>query len=276
MRMKILLVLALGFGCLRATLAYGEAGLESFEKVFGGQLPLMEDPSALLDEEPAPPPQGLAAEPFKTETKPPADLGKSIAPPPNLPIATTIHPETAIAPKDQKPLIPVKRSEVATSVALPQPEAPKLASPVALPANTGPAEVRAPANAEKTADKMVETKVSLTQPAPAQGPELAIVLSEGKFHPSRIRLKQGEQTKLLFTTIGKKPAALIIERLRVQKWLSRPEEAALRAPASTNSPWEVNREVSSNRMTEVLLDPVRGSYSFHDAISGATGEIVVE
>ena len=80
-----------------------------------------------------------------------------------------------------------------------------------------------------------------------RGPEVAIVLTDGKFRPARVRLRAGETTRLLFTTLGHKPAALIIERLRVQKWLARPEEAARRSPASVSAPWEVNRELSLQR-----------------------------
>ena len=39
--------------------------------------------------------------------------------------------------------------------------------------------------------------------------------------------------------------------------------------------WEMEREINASRVTEVLLDPKVGTYSFHDAISGAHGEIIV-
>jgi hypothetical protein len=187
-----------------------------------------------------------------------------------VPVPAPATPEVAAAPAPATPAAPKAAPPG------PAPSAPNLAGPVALPAIAGPPppEVsRAPTNSS-SAENVTETKVNITDPTIARGPEMSIILSDGKFRPSRIRLKAGETTRLLFTTLGHKPAALIIERLRVQKWLTRPEEAVRRTPSS--APWEVNRELSSNRLTEVALDPVRGNYTFHDAISGAAGEIVVE
>lgn len=253
--------------------ARAEAGPAGGEKKI---LPLLEDPSALLDEDPVIPPNSAPPEPFRPDTTPPKDLGKSIKIPASLPAASPVPPATAA--KEAKPLVPVKRTESATGVTLPDAKTPISASPVSLPAATvGDAAkavdpTKAPADKK---DKVVETKIMMQEPAPVQGPELAVVLADGRFRPARLRLKQGEATRILFTTLGRKPAALIIERLRVQRWLSRPEEAALRSPASSG-PWELNREVNSNRLTEIVLDPVKGTYSFHDAISGATGEIIVE
>ena len=94
--------------------------------------------------------------------------------------------------------------------------------------------------------------------------DIAVLLANNQFFPSRIRLKEGMQTRLIFATLNKKSAALIIEKLQVQRWIAREEKQ------------EITREISSSKVTEVLLNPVRGSYSFYDAISGASGEIVVE
>ncbi len=95
--------------------------------------------------------------------------------------------------------------------------------------------------------------------------DVAVLLSNNQFFPSRIRLKEGSQTRLIFATLNKKPAALIIEKLQVQRWIAKGEDKQ-----------EITREISSSKVTEIVLSPVRGSYSFYDAMSGASGEIVVE
>jgi len=104
-------------------------------------------------------------------------------------------------------------------------------------------------------------------------PEVAVILSAKRFFPARIRLKEGQSTRLLFTSLNPRPAALVIEQLQVQRWIAseKGQSAGLgRVPA------EILREIGNNRMTEILLQPQRGTYTFHDALSGAVGEIVVE
>jgi hypothetical protein len=111
------------------------------------------------------------------------------------------------------------------------------------------------------------------------GPDVAVILARNQFYPSTIRLRSGSATRLLFTTVNRKPGALILERLEIQRWIpgdsgntagNRPMTEAERARS------EVDREVTSEKITEVLIDPKPGSYGFYDALSGATGEIVVE
>lgn len=109
-------------------------------------------------------------------------------------------------------------------------------------------------------------------PVPASTPseplpgvsDIAILLSNNQFYPSRVRMKEGIKTRLIFATINKKPAALIIEKLQVQRWIAKEEKL------------EITREISSSKVTEVLLSPAKGEYTFYDALSGASGEIVVE
>ncbi len=103
-------------------------------------------------------------------------------------------------------------------------------------------------------------------------PEIAIILSAQRFFPARVRIKEGQATRLLFTSLNSRPAALVIEQLQVQRWIAndQPTNGPNRVPA------EILREIGNNRMTEVLLQPQRGTYTFHDALSGAVGEIVVE
>ena len=105
--------------------------------------------------------------------------------------------------------------------------------------------------------------------------EVAIILHNGTFYPSKIRLKDATRTKLYFATINDKPAALIIERLQIQRWIAKEDQ-----PKPTNeidrAKFELTRELSRNRITEIQLETVRGNYTFHDALSGARGQIVVE
>lgn len=104
-------------------------------------------------------------------------------------------------------------------------------------------------------------------------PEVAIILSAQRFFPARIRLKEGQSTRLLFTSLNARPAALVIEQLQVQRWIA--SEKGSNAGLG-RMPAEILREIGNNRMTEVTLQPQRGNYTFHDALSGAVGEIVVE
>jgi Cupredoxin-like domain len=106
-------------------------------------------------------------------------------------------------------------------------------------------------------------------------PELSVILVGNQFYPSRLRLKDGMQTKIYFTTTNEKAAAIVIERTAIQRWVAKEGE---RRPASEleRSKLEITREVTSNKVTEVLMDPVKGSYSFHDALSGAKGQMIVE
>ena len=109
----------------------------------------------------------------------------------------------------------------------------------------------------------------------ASVPDIAVILSNNQFYPSRIRLREGIQTRLIFTTVNRKPAALVIEKLQVQRWVANEGHV----PGKTEeerSRFEANRELNSTRVTEVNFDPKKGIYSFHDALSGASGEITVE
>lgn len=138
---------------------------------------------------------------------------------------------------------------------------------------TGGETVQAPPPAQVTPLLPVPKTTAL---APMNGvPDVAIILSNNQFFPSKIRLKEGTQTRLIFTTTNKKPAALIMEKLQIQRWIAKEKEPV---PASEleRAKWEVNRELSASKVTEVVLDPKPGTYTFHDAISGASGEIEVE
>ncbi|MBY0370473.1 hypothetical protein K2X33_07290, partial [bacterium] len=99
---------------------------------------------------------------------------------------------------------------------------------------------------------------------------IAVVLYQDRFYPSRVVLRAGAPATLVFATVNRKPTALVIEPISVQRWIAsggRTEGA---------SALEINREVNIERVTVVSFEPVRGHYRFHDALGGARGEIVVE
>lgn len=132
-----------------------------------------------------------------------------------------------------------------------------------------------PASGPATPSTAGVVKEQLDKGAPASEAtpegEVAVILSGHRFYPARVRLKEGQAIKLIFTTLNKKPAALVMEQLQVQRWIAKED-------GSTNmeSEIEITRELSPLRITEISLRPKKGAYSFHDALSGAVGEIVVE
>jgi hypothetical protein len=108
------------------------------------------------------------------------------------------------------------------------------------------------------------------------GPEVAIILSRSRFYPSAIRIRAGQAIKLVFTSVNKRPAALIMERLNVQRWMARGDQPPAHANELDRARWEVNRELTATRLVEIVLKPSGGIYSFHDALTGAHGEILAE
>jgi hypothetical protein len=106
-------------------------------------------------------------------------------------------------------------------------------------------------------------------------PDISIILANNQFYPSRIRLKEGIQTRLIFTTTNKRPAALVVERLQIQRWIAKEDEQKSSSEMERIR-WEVSRELNASRVTEIIVDPKEGIYSFHDAMTGASGEITVE
>ena len=94
-----------------------------------------------------------------------------------------------------------------------------------------------------------------------------------------IHLKTGVKTKLVFATVNEKPAALVVEDLKIQRWLSKNAEAGEEAVDKTErmaSSTDVTRELVSDRIVELTIKPSEGSYSFYDALTGAQGKILVE
>jgi hypothetical protein len=107
-------------------------------------------------------------------------------------------------------------------------------------------------------------------------PEVAVIISNKQFFPARLRMREGVQTKLYFTSTDERPAAVVIEKLQVQRWVAKENEGPKTTSELDKAKWEVTKEVNKHTITEILISPVRGNYSYHDVISGAKGQIIVE
>ena len=104
--------------------------------------------------------------------------------------------------------------------------------------------------------------------------EAAVILSRNRFYPSKIQMPAGTKVRIWFTTVESKPAALIVEGLKMQRWIA--SENASLTPSTAPDYFELQRELSRERVTEITLEPSAGTYPFFDALSGARGEIVVQ
>lgn len=175
-------------------------------------------------------------------------------------------------PQTRIPLLSAANSQtIVTPPPPPQAQTPLNFSPVLAGAGLG-----AIAPPQPAATTQILPVPSSTAMAPLAGvPDIAVILSNNQFFPSKIRLKEGMQTRLIFTTLNKKPAALVIERLQIQRWIAKEGEPQPKSELE-RSRLEINRELVSTKVTEIVLDPKAGTYSFHDAITGASGEINVE
>jgi hypothetical protein len=136
--------------------------------------------------------------------------------------------------------------------------------------------VPAPAPTTPATPTVSEAEAKATpraEPPALAGTEVAIILEQNRFFPARIRLRENQLTTLMFTNVNKRPAALVFERMNVEKWV-----AATSGPGETRpqNALEIDRELSTERITEIPIELASGSYSFHDALSGARGEIIVE
>lgn len=139
--------------------------------------------------------------------------------------------------------------------------------------------VAVPKDADKTAKAAAKAASTPSVPvvvvpraAPA-GPDVAVILSGNQFFPAKIRLRESERSRLLFTNLNRKPGALIIEKMNVQRWIANEDKGE---QARRSARMEIEREIGRTKVTEVALKPPRGVYTFHDAVSGASGEITVE
>lgn len=240
--------------CAFALAANAEQGPQLFDE-------LVSDPSIVLD------PDATMNELPPLGNNLPEPKGMKSAKPKVLPYADSSRtPASEAAPIPSIETAPV--SGVPEVIPLQIPPQPQLAG-TGLPVPAAPAPV---------ASQALNTPMPPTSTAmpPLPGvPDVAIILSGKQFFPSRIRLKDGIATRLIFSTVNKKPAALVIERLQIQRWIAKEGDT----PSENNtklSKFEVTREISATRTVDITLDPKAGVYTFYDAISGATGEIAVE
>lgn len=242
---------------LQSVPAFGaEDILEAKKENAPALLPGIADPSMLLDgaepEEVPPvapkieaPAKAVKVEPKKIPVTPVAKAPAVVAP---VLVAPVVSAPVVPAPAVSSPQVDLAESGI-----------PGKPLPIA-------AEAATPVIKEKL-DKLGNSPL----PEVPQDAEVAVILMNARFYPSRLRLKEGQPTKLIFTSLNPKPAALIVEQLQVQRWIAGEGGIAI-----TEAQPEITRELTPNRITEVLLEPKRGTYSFHDALSGAVGEIVVE
>jgi len=185
----------------------------------------------------------------------------------------TISPQEQITPTviSSSPAAPVLLRQEPNVVNVPPPPMAAQAGPslqnIALPPTSGATPASPTAISTITVFQRRPSGGSPLSEFPS-GPEVAIILAQSRFYPSRIRLKAGEKTRLVFATVNRKPAALVMEQFQVQRWVA--------ASPVPHQPWEITRELSIDRLTEIIVEPTQGSYSFHDALSGAVGEIIVE
>lgn len=105
--------------------------------------------------------------------------------------------------------------------------------------------------------------------------DFSIILANNEFFPAKVVLKSGDTIRLLFTTTNRKSAALVVERLNIQRWVASSDDSNKKNELDRQK-FEVNRELNSSRVTEIEFEPKPGVYGFHDAITGASGEILVE
>ena len=153
-----------------------------------------------------------------------------------------------------------------------QPEQKKKTVPVEFPdTRSQPRKV----TAENETNTEQESETPKQEALEYQGPEIAIIFSKGRFRPDRFRIPANKKVRLLFATTQKRPAALIIEKLKVQRWIAKEEQEKKKHPIFRHS-GEITREISAQKVTEILVNPETGTYKFHDALSGAMGEFIVE
>jgi hypothetical protein len=105
--------------------------------------------------------------------------------------------------------------------------------------------------------------------------DFSVILSGSQFYPSRIRMKSSPKSRIIFTSTGRKPAALVFEKLQINRWIAGEAEKPAEGSARP-SKIEEYRELSTSRVTEISFEANPGKYQFYDALSGAAGEIIVD
>lgn len=206
-----------------------------------------------------------SVESLRSETNAPAPAAAPAAPgSPAAPVNTAAQQQVRriLTAQDDPSMI---LEPVPTPTPTPTPSPTPTATPTPKPSPT-PTPTPIPLKAKLQTDRIIEAAPTV---------EVAIILHNGQFFPSKIKLRDGALAKLYFATINDKPAALIIERLQIQRWIAK-EDQPKPTTEIDRAKYELTRELSRNRITEIKLEPTKGSYSFHDALSGARGQITVE
>ncbi len=181
--------------------------------------------------------------------------------------AAVVTAPTARQPLDKKQIRKLLTSEPDPSLVL---------EPVAdPPPPPKPIVPKAPPRRPASALPANGIKLGIPGEAPAAA-EVSVILMDKQFFPSKIKLKEGVQSRLYFTTTNDKAAALVIEELQIQRWVAKEGEKTAPLSELERAKMEATKEVSKDKITEIPLEPRRGTFIFHDLISGAKGQIVVE
>jgi hypothetical protein len=101
------------------------------------------------------------------------------------------------------------------------------------------------------------------------GSEIAIVLSQDRFYPAEIHVRSGIASTLVFSSVNRKPAALVIEPVQMMRTVASEQMSPDTQP-------EITRELGNDRVTAISFEPAKGKYNFHDALGAARGTIIVE
>ncbi len=133
---------------------------------------------------------------------------------------------------------------------------------------------RTVASAPAAAGKAGLPPIAVTPSTYAPGSEIAIVLSQDRFYPAEIRVRSGMASTLVFSSVNRRPAALVIEP--VQSLRQPDSQSPVSAATSAEVPAEITRELGNDRVTAISFDLAKGKYNFHDALGAARGTIIVE
>jgi hypothetical protein len=104
------------------------------------------------------------------------------------------------------------------------------------------------------------------------GSEVAITLSRDRFYPAEVHVRAGAATTLVFSSVNRKPGALVIE-------VAERGSFASMTPLPVGQPQypiEITRELGNDRVTPISFEVPKGQYHFHDALGAARGVIIVE
>lgn len=161
------------------------------------------------------------------------------------------------------------------SALIPADPSSELDPPALTPAAPGPTAMESITRLTASVDAaQQEQATAQDKPSLPAAAEAAVILSRNQFYPSRITVPNGTRVRIWFTTVETRPAALVVEGLKMQRWIASDSNSNFAGGAPGY--FELQRELTRERVTEITLQPNTGTYPFFDALSGARGEIVVE